>query len=233
MTQPSAAPGSEERRIDVRAPLQLRTAFAFPLQTAASRRDVLIGGLWLLVPVVGWLMNMGHRVRVVHRMHRHEEPWPAWSDPGELLLHGLLTFAGMVWYGWPGVTLGVVGAVTSSTPLIVFGAVLWSLAVIAIPGYMSHYCRAYDRREIFDPFRALRRVRQGGAAYWKAWSIVAVAMALSFTGLIAGGIGFLFTSVWFWQVAAFCFATVFTQRFGLDAADEGAAQARRTARIGT
>jgi hypothetical protein len=29
-------------------------------------------------------------------------------------------------------------------------------------------------------------------------------------------VGFLFTSVWFWQVAAFCFATVFTQRFDLD-----------------
>lgn len=204
-------------RVDVRQRLSLRDAFRFPLQSGASRRDVVIGGLWLLVPVVGWLMNMGHRVRVVHRMHHHQEPWPAWEQPGELLRHGVVTFAGMVWYGWPGVTLGVVGAYLHVPALIGCGVVLWLLAVVAIPGFMSHYCRAYDRREIFDPFRALRRVQQGGVAYWKAWSIALLAMCLSFLGLLAGGIGFVFTSVWFWQVAAFCFATVFTQRFALDA----------------
>ena len=34
--------------------------------------------------------------------------------------------------------------------------------------------------------------------------------------LLALGAGFLFTSVWFWQVAGFSFASVFTRRFGLD-----------------
>lgn len=208
--------------VDVRQRLSIAGAFRFPLQSAASRRDVVVGGLWLLVPIVGWLMNMGHRVRVVHRMHHHQDPWPAWGRPGELLRHGAITFAGMVWYGWPGVGLGVLGVQTGTPALVVCGAALWLIAVAAIPGFMSHYCRKYDHREIFDPFRALRRVRQGGAAYWKAWGIVSLAMALSFLGLLAGGVGFLFSSVWFWQVAAFCFATVFTQRFALDAADDDA-----------
>ena len=91
-----------------------------------------------------------------------------------------------------------------------------SLAVVAIPGYMSHYCRAFDPAEIFNPFRALGRVREGRRAYWHAWSIALLAMALSFVGVIGLGIGFLFTSVWFWQVAGFSFASVFTQRFTLD-----------------
>ena len=205
--------------IDLRHPLTLRNSFRFPLQSAASRRDLFIGGLWLLVPVVGWLMNMGHRVRVVHRMHRGEVPWPAWSDPVDLLKHGACTFLGMVWYGWPGVSLVAFGAWLHSPAIATVGAGLWLLAVAAIPGYMSHYCRDFDRREIFDPFRALRRVREGGAAYWKAWSIVVPAMLLSFVGLLAGGVGFVFTSVWFWQAAAFSFGTVFTRRFDLDAAD--------------
>jgi hypothetical protein len=42
-------------------------------------------------------------------------------------------------------------------------------------------------------------------------------MLLSFGGLLILGVGFVFTSVWFWQVAAFSFATVFTQRFELGA----------------
>ena len=41
-------------------------------------------------------------------------------------------------------------------------------------------------------------------------------MLVSFVGLLGFGVGFAFTSVWFWQVAAFSFATVFTQRFDLD-----------------
>ena len=63
---------AEDNRIDVRQPLTLWNALRFPLQSAASRRDVVLGGLWLFVPVFGWLLNMGHRVRVVHWMHRYE-----------------------------------------------------------------------------------------------------------------------------------------------------------------
>lgn len=206
-----------DARIDLRQPLTLRNSLRFPLQSAASRRDLVVGGLWLFVPVVGWLMNMGHRVRVVHRLQRGEAPWPAWDRPGELLRHGAITFAGMVWYGWPGVSLAALGAWLRAPALVVVGVALWALAVVAIPGFMSHYCKDYDPREVFDPRRALRRVAEGGAAYWRAWSIVLPAMALSFAGLLAFGVGFAFTSAWFWQAAAFSFATVFTQRFDLDA----------------
>lgn len=181
--------------------------------------------MWLLVPVVGWLINMGHRVRVVHNMHHGRAPWPAFTDVRDLLWHGLLTFAGMVWYGWPGVTAMLVGAWIEVPWVVGLGTALWVAAVIAIPGFMSHYCRELDPREIFNPARALGRVAQGGAAYWKAWAIVLLAMSLSFLGLLALGIGFLFTSVYFWQVAAFSFATVFTQRFGLDGAPGTSADA--------
>lgn len=207
---------TESQAIDLRHPLTLGNSFRFPLQSPASRRDIVIGGLWLLVPVIGWLMNMGHRIVIVHRMHKGEPPWPAWGEPLALLRHGVLTFAGMVWYGWPGVSLAALGVWLERAPLVALGVALWLLAVVAIPGYMTHYCKELDPREIFHPARALGRVRQGGLAYWRAWSIVVPAMLLSFVGLLGLGVGFVFTSVWFWQVAAFSFATVFTQRFDLD-----------------
>lgn len=210
--------------IDLRTPLSLRAAWRFPLQTPESRRDLLIGAAWLLVPVVGWLLNMGHRVRYVHRLMHGQPPWPAWDRPGELLWHGCVTFAGMAVYGAPGVVLMAAGACLGAVWLGAIGFALWLVAVIAIPGYMSHYCRAFDVREVFDPRRALSRVRQGGAAYWRAWAIVLPTMLVSFVGLLGFGVGFLVTSVWFWQVAAFCFATVFTRRFALDD-DRGAAPA--------
>jgi hypothetical protein len=218
------------RAIGLRDPLTLANSLRFPLQSRDSRRDIVIGGLWLLVPIVGWLLNMGHRIRVVHHMHHGQPPWPAWHDTRDLLKHGAYTFLGMVFYGWPGVGLAALGIWLGRPPVIAAGFVLWMLAVIAIPGYMSHYCRELDPREIFDPFRALGRVRQGGRAYWKAWSIVASALLASFLGLLAFGVGFLFTSVYFWQVAAFSFATVFTQRFDLDRHPRAAQGARESAR---
>ncbi len=207
---------STPRPIGLRDPLTLANSLRFPLQSAASRRDIILGGLWLLVPIVGWLMNMGHRIRVVHHMHHGQPPWPAWHDPRDLLKHGVYTFLGMALYGSPGVGLAALGIWIRRPPMIAAGFVLWLLAVVSIPGYMSHYCRELDPGEIFNPFRALGRVSQGGRAYWKAWSIVAPSMLGSFLGLLAFGVGFLFTSVYFWQVAAFSFATVFTQRFDLD-----------------
>lgn len=208
-------PAGRGSGIDLSTPLSLRSSFRFPLQSPLARREVLIGGLWLLVPVVGWLLNMGHRIAMVHNMQHGRPAWPAWRDYPALLRHGTITFLGMIEYHAPAVACGALAWFSGQTWLWLPAAGLWIAATVAVPGFMSHYCLAFDPREIFDPVRAMSRVFQGGAAYWHAWGIVLLALALSFAGLLAFGIGFLFTSVWFWQAAGFSFATVFSQRFDL------------------
>lgn len=197
--------------IDLRTPLSLRTSFAFPLQTPRARREVAWGGVLLLIPVVGWLLNMGHRIAMVHRMLHGHEAWPAWRDYPALLKHGLLTFGGMLYYYTPAALLGYAAWRFGSIPLALAAAVLAALATVAIPGYMTHYCWSFDPAEIYNPARALSRVFQGGRDYWSAWGIALAALALSFVGLLALGAGFLATSVWFWQVAGFSFARVFSR----------------------
>ena len=199
--------------ITIQTPLDLRSSFAFPLQSARSRREVLIGAALLLVPFVGWLLNMGHRVMMVHRMLHGEPAWPSWRNYGELLRHGLVTFGGMAMYYAPGAALLVAARLADLPVLAVAGGVLLVLATLAIPGYMTHYCVAFDAAEIYDPARALRRALEDGPAYWRAWGIALAALALSFLGLLAFGVGFLVTSVWFWQVAGFSFARAFSQRY--------------------
>ncbi len=121
----------------------------------------------------------------------------------------------MAYYYAPGIFVGWLAMTSHLQVLNVVAVLLLIAATIAIPGYMTHYCHDFDAREIFNPFRALRRVFEGGSAYWKAWAIALTALLLSFLGLLAAGVGFLFTSVWFWQVAGFSFASVFSKRFNL------------------
>jgi hypothetical protein len=211
--------------IDLNSELSFRNSFLFPLQNARARREMLVGAVLVLLPVIGWLLNMGHRVEMVHKMQRGEPAWPSWNNYGRLLKSGTITFLGMVYYYLPGVMLGVVSIRLHERWVGIVASILLLLATIAIPGYMTHYCRDYDAREIFDPFRALVRVVQGGRLYWKAWGIALSALALSFVGLLALGLGFLATSVWFWQVAGFSFALVFTKRFALAENVRSAAQA--------
>lgn len=201
----------------LQSPLTLRNALRFPVQSAASRREVLIGALWLFVPVYGWLLNMGHRIVITHQLIGGRPGWPAWVSHRAMLRHGLVTFAGMVLYHLPASACFALASWTGAPAWWWVGGALWVLATCAVPGYMTAYCVELDPREVFDPFRALRRVLEGGAAYWHAWAIVLACLALSFVGLLAFGVGFLVTSVWFWQSAAFCFASVMVRSQGYGA----------------
>ena len=207
--------------IDLNSPLSLRNSFRYPLQSPQARREVVIGALWLFVPLVGWVLNMGHRIQMVHNMHHGREPWPAWTGYGRLFKSGLITLAGMAYYYAPGLALAA-AAYFLGRPLLYWIAVpLVVAANLAIPGYMTFYCHDFDAREVFNPFRALRRALEGGWPYWKAWGIALTALAISFLGLLAAGVGFLVTSVWFWQVAGFSFASVFSQRHALAPTPDG------------
>lgn len=202
--------------IDLQTPLTFRSSFGFPLQSKISRKEVAIGALWIIfLPPIGWILNMGHRIMMVHNMQHGRSAWPSWNNYPALFKHGFLTFLGMVEYHAPSVICGYFARESESLPLYIVAAILWTIATVAVPGYMSHYCRELDPREIFDPMRAMRRVIEGGAAYWKAWGIALSALFLSFFGLLGLGIGFYFSSVWFWQVAGFSFASVFSQKFAL------------------
>jgi hypothetical protein len=201
--------------VDLSTPLSIRSAFLFPLQSRAARQEVLWGALLLCIPIVGWLLNMGHRIAMTRRMQQGLPAWPAWGNYRSLCYHGTVTFLGMVEYHLPALAIGVAAWYFQSSGLWMVAGSLWLLATAAVPGYMTHYCHSLDPREVFNPLRALRRVMEGGTGYWHAWLIALAALACSFLGLLALGFGFLFTSVWFWQVAGFSFATVFTEKFRL------------------
>lgn len=214
-SRPAPDPGRPQTPIDLSTPLSVRAAFLFPLQSRQSRREVMLGGLILLLPLLGWLLNMGHRIALVHAMQEGASPWPAWHSWRALLRHGFITWLGMLYYYAPGVLCVFWSVQTGNSLPGLIGVFLMLLATLAIPGYMTHYCKRFDPSEIFNPFKALRRSVEAGRHYWQAWMISLLALLLSFFGLLAFGIGFLFTSVWFWQVAGYSFSNAFTTRHAL------------------
>ena len=205
----------EKKLIDLHTPLSIQSSFAFPLQSSVNRRDVMIGGLWLLVPVVGWLLNMGHRISFVHNMMHGRDPMPAWNSFRSLLRHGSVTFLAIVYYYLPFMLLATCYVAVPNPLIAIMAAAFFLTATILTPGYMSHYCVDFNIAKMFNVHTSFAHVRASGRAYWHAWAIALAALALSFTGILFLGIGFLFTSVWFWQVAGFSFATVMAQRHEL------------------
>lgn len=202
--------------INLHSPLTLRNAFLFPVQHRAARRDLLIGGLLLLVlPGIGWILNMGHRLRIVNRMQRSQDPHPAWHDFGGLLWHGSVTGLLIFAMQFPAILFAAAAWLLDAPIVYVPAAMACLCGTFLLPGFMTFYARNYDINELLRLGSALRRVRGGGTDYLHAWLIALAAMAASFLGLLAFGIGFAVTSVWFWQVAAFSFANVFSHQHQL------------------
>ena len=55
--------------IHLQTPLSFKTSFQFPLQSKLSKKEVAIGALWIMfLPPIGWILNMGHRIMMVHYM---------------------------------------------------------------------------------------------------------------------------------------------------------------------
>lgn len=186
--------------------------FRFPVATADARRDLLVGGTLLLLTLPGWILNMGHRLQVVNRVWRGDAPYFRGFGPWRvtfrrglqawaaivIYLSPSLALAALAWLAWPGrgAMLAVVAAV-----------LLFGVGAFALPGGMTRNAVADDLSYLYRPDRALRAAFAGGRAYLKAWLIAASAIALSFLGLAAALVGFLYTSVWAWSVVGFAFTS--------------------------
>ncbi len=187
---------------------RLAESFRFPLATPAARRDILVGGLWLLTLLPGWILNLGHRLAVVERLHRAEIPYFRGFDPlGATFVRGLRAFAAIATYLSPGALSGVLGWQLDEPAALWSGVALLALAVYVLPGGMTYNAAFNDLAYLYRPDMALRRALRGGSAYLRAWGIALAAISVSLLGLLGLGVGFLFTSVWAWSVVGHAFAT--------------------------
>lgn len=204
-----------QNQIDLRSPLTFRNAFLFPLQCPGAVWGVFVGGFLLFIPFIGFALNMGCRLRMVSRMQQGLSPWPCWREPGHLWRQGLLATTAIVVYHLPALVVLALALFCKRWSLLLLALCLGAAATFLLPGFMTFFANDGRVEHLKRPGIALVRVLQGGRLYLKAWAIGGTACLMSFSGLLLFGVGFAWTSVWFWQVAAFCFSRVFSEQYGL------------------
>jgi hypothetical protein len=208
----------DHRHLAVSAlPTQLswRASFEFPVATPEGRHDVLIGGIAVifLLPI-GWILNLGARLDVVQRLYednppyfRGFHPWRRTFRRGCVSAATIFSYltpamlcAALAWYTWrSGSSPWIVGAWMAAA------VASFILGVFTLPGCMTVYACEKDPEVLWHPARAFDRARRAGRKYGKAWLISLAAVALSLLGLLALVIGFVFTSVWAWEVVGYAF----------------------------
>jgi hypothetical protein len=192
--------------------LTVREAFLFPVATKEARRDLLIGGLLLGLLQIGWVLNLGNRLNVVSRLSADDRPYFRGFRPwGHTFRRGCISFATISSYLAPAVVLAMLSVWffrTGSPARLACGTVAiaaFCLAVFTLPGCMTVYAVEGDAAVLLRPVAAFRRAWQHRRTYLFAWWIALLSVVLSFVGLLAAGIGFLFTSVWAWEVVGYAF----------------------------
>jgi hypothetical protein len=193
--------------------LKARDCFRFPVATPEARRDLLVGGLLMFTLLPGWILNLGHRLGTVQRLFHGESPsFRGFAPWGHTFVRGLTAWLAIAVYLSPAALLGAGAWLRGSVALAIAAGVAFALGVFSLPGGMTYNAAYGDIRYLYRPDRAFRRAVAGGRAYLHAWAIAAAAIALSLLGLLAGGVGFFWTSVWAWNVVGYAFSSALALR---------------------
>jgi hypothetical protein len=209
-TRPWVKPGS------VNKPVQncpsWRTSFAFPLSTPEARRDLVVGGTLLFLLPVGWILNLGHRLDVVHRIYHQKHPiFRGFSPWLGCFTRGLKAVTAIVIYLSASIVLAI--AAYRIMPWLWWPAgVAFVLGVYILPGGMTYNAAFDDIRYLYRPDKALARAIDGGRGYLHAWLIALVAISLSMLGLLFMGVGVFYTSIWAWMVVGHAFSVSLSLR---------------------
>src|ERR1041384_7351044 len=210
--------GRAEERIEVRNSstdgpdcITFSECFRFPISTPQGRYDIFVGGSLLFTLLIGWILNLGHRLDVVYRLQQRQEPvFCGFAPWGRTFVRGLRAWGAIAYYLSPAALFGLLTwwqwKQPARTSLLIAAVFFFVLAIYVLPGGMTHNAAYNDMSYLYRPDKAMRRAIDGGSRYLKAWAIGLSAIVLSFLGLLVLGVGFFYTSVWAWLVVGYAFS---------------------------
>ena len=158
-----------------------------------------------LLPV-GWVLNLGHRLDVLHRIYHQKQPvFIGFSPWLGCFVRGLKATTAIAIYLSTSAILAAAAHWVQPT-LWWFAGAAFALGVYALPGGMTYNAAFDDIRYLYRPDKAFARAIGGGLAYLHAWLIALVAISLSLFGVLAFGVGLFYTSVWAWMAVGHAFS---------------------------
>ncbi len=215
-----------DRRIGAPA----REVLAFPLRTASRRRDILAGGLlFLCVPILGWILNLGHRWRVMERLYLDDPPWFRGFRPLDgTFARGIgVGLMGLAYLG-PGAAIAVAAWATAhgwwTWPLVGLGIAVALMAFHAFPFAMARFAQTRDPRWLVRHAVAYRAALRYGAPYVRMWIVTWSAITISVAPVFVAAscvhllgwtawawllaLPFPFLSPWAWSALGYGFGTI-------------------------
>lgn len=194
------------------------------------------GLLFLLVPLLGWLLNLGHRWQVMERLYVDDPPWFRGFRPLDgTLIRGLGVAAMGIAYLGPGVVVILASLMAATDAWSVagtgLGIAMMLLAFHAFPYAMARFAQSRDLRWLVGHRVAYRRACSFGRPYVRMWAFTWSAIALSVAPALAAilltkvldcsswfllvALPSAFLSPWAWSSLGYGFGTIIEPRIRL------------------
>jgi hypothetical protein len=203
--------------------MDIGKSFAFVFEDTEWLSKVIVGALISLIPVLGQMIAMGYMVNVGRNViRRNPQPLPKWDDFGQFLVDGLYAFIIGLVYSLPIIILlcifvlplmAVSGGFDQNAQMGPLGIAAWCcfafFAVIYgviigwffLPAALARYA---DTRDLSASLRVVEIWELGRAnpgVFLVALLVYVGASIVAGLGIIACGIGVLFTQFYAYLVA--------------------------------
>jgi hypothetical protein len=204
--------------------MDISRAFSFVTEDQEWITKILVGGIILLIPIAGPILLLGYMMRLAEQVSLdHARSLPTWSNFGDLFMKGLYHFVITLVYLLPAfIILGIFICITAlgasavtvdsntvdSSSSNAAGAMIGGLSCIVMPLYIllalaggllaqvgiARYILAGQLSAAFDVAAVVSQLR-AQPGLWLLVILVGILSSLvASVGLIACGVGVLFTS---------------------------------------
>jgi hypothetical protein len=184
--------------------MDLTEAMQFPFRREGGFTRILIGGVLLLIPIIGWLFILGYFTEVIRRVaEKHPDPMPNWDDFGAKLKDGALSGSlFLIWW---------LMAFIITLPLMLVdesGILAGVLAAVILYFFMPVFLGRYAVTSKFVAGlhipEIIGMIRRNFGSYLGSWLLAGIMQLVALVilwliGAITCGIGIIFTQ-FFWNL---------------------------------
>jgi len=167
------------------------TSFTYMLKQDRGITKLLIGGLLMFVPILGWALVGGYGLRTMRAIADGDDNLPEWTDWGELFIKGLLAWLISIAFDVPGLILGRLGSAGT------FLSGLWGIVVlIVLPAALLRFATRDTFAAAFEFSAIIDFIKANSSNYVLAVILGIVASIIAGFGVILLVVGLAFTYFW-------------------------------------